>query len=282
MTTDTDTGPDTGADPATGPQAAHEAAGHAAESAGQPGDSRLKTRRRVQAVDMARGAALAAMAVYHFSWDLSFYGLADIPVTSATGWIIFARMIAGSFLALVGVSLVLASRGGINWQAYGRRLAQVVVAAAVITIATWFAFPDAFIFFGILHAVALFSLLALAFLRLPVVVTLACAALAFAAPSLVSDPLFDQPKLLWTGLGTVFPPSNDYVPLFPWFGTTLAGLALGKITENAGLWERLSSWRTDTAPARLASFAGRHSLIVYLAHQPILLALLGAVAWAVR
>lgn len=231
---------------------------------------------------MARGAALAAMVAYHFSWDLSFYGLADIPVTSATGWIVFARMIAGSFLGLVGVSLVLAARGGINWRGYGRRLAQVVAAAAAITVATWFAFPDAFIFFGILHAIALFSLLALAFLRLPVVVTLACAALAFAAPSLVSGPLFDRSWLLWTGLGTFFPPSNDYVPLFPWFGTTLAGLALGKIAEKAGLWERLSSWRPATAPARLLLFSGRHSLLVYLAHQPVLLALLGAVAWAVK
>ena len=230
---------------------------------------------------MARGTALAAMAIYHSSWDLAFYGLAGIPVTSATGWIIFARMIAGSFLGLVGVSLVLAARGGINWRGYGRRLAQVVAAAAAITIATWFAFPGAFIFFGILHAVALFSVLALAFLRLPVIVTLACAALAFAAPSLVSEPIFDRPWLLWTGLGTFFPPSNDYVPLFPWFGMTLTGVALGKIAENAGLWERLSSWRPDNAPARLASFAGRHSLIVYLAHQPVLLALLGAVAWVV-
>ena len=231
---------------------------------------------------MARGAALAAMAVYHFSWDLSFYGLADIAVASATGWIVFARMIASTFLALVGVSLVLAARGGINWRGYGRRLAQVAAAAAAITVATWFAFPGAFIFFGILHAVALFSVLALAFVRLPPVLTLAAAALAFAAPSLVSAPLFDQWWLLWTGLGTFFPPSNDYVPLFPWFGATLTGLALARIAEGRGLWDRLADWRPDTGLARLASLAGRHSLLVYLAHQPVLLALLGAVAWAVQ
>ena len=237
--------------------------------------------RRVEAVDMARGTALAAMAIYHFSWDMSFYGLADIPVTSATGWRVFARMIAGSFLGLVGVSLVLAARGGINWRGYLKRLAQIVAAAAAITVATWFAFPATYIYFGILHAIALFSLLALAFVRLPAVVTLACAVLALAAPSLISGPLFDRPWLLWTGLGTFFPPSNDYVPLFPWFGATLAGLALAKIADNARIWDRLAVWWPDNAPARLASFAGRHSLLVYLAHQPVLLALLGAVAWVV-
>jgi len=246
------------------------------------GEYRQPSRRRVEAVDMARGTALAAMAVYHFSWDLSFYGLADIPVTSAPGWIIFARLIAGSFLALVGVSLVLAARGGINWRGYLKRLAQIVAAAAAITVATWFAFPATYIFFGILHAIALFSVLALAFLRLPAVLTLAIAALAFAAPSFVSGPFFDRPGLLWTGLGTYFPPSNDYVPLFPWFGATLTGLALAKLTDRAGLRDRLAGWRPDTALARLASFAGRHSLVIYLAHQPLLLALLGGVAWVVR
>ncbi len=231
---------------------------------------------------MARGAALAAMVAYHFSWDLSFYGLADIPVTSSTGWIVFARTIASSFLVLVGVSLVLAARSGIKWRGYLRRLAQIVAAAAAITVATWFLFPATYIFFGILHAIALFSILALAFLWLPPLLTLGAAALAFAAPSLFSGPVFDQSWLLWTGLGTFFPPSNDYVPLFPWFGMTLAGMALARIGENAGLWDRLAGWRTQTRLARLASFSGRHSLIIYLAHQPVLLALLGAVAWLVR
>lgn len=253
------------------------------ERGGAPAGRRAHgDRRRVAAVDMARGTALAAMVIYHFSWDLSFFGLADLAVTSAPGWIVFARLIAGSFLVLVGVSLFLSSRGGINWPNYFRRLAQIVAAAAAITAATWFAFPATYIFFGILHAIALVSVLALAFLRLPAVLMLTAAALAFAMPSLASGPLFDRPWLLWTGLGTVFPPSNDYVPLFPWFGATLAGLALAQIAGRAGLWERLAGWRPDTALARLASFAGRHSLIIYLAHQPLLLALLGGVAWVVQ
>ena len=276
------TDPEAGASRVTGPDAAPVAAQGAAGDKAAADLPERTARRRVPAVDMARGTALAAMVVYHFSWDLDFYGLADIAVTSATGWIAFARMIAGSFLALVGVSLMLAARGGINWRGYLKRLAQVVAAAAAITVATWFAFPATFIFFGILHAIALFSVLALAFLRLPAVLTLIGAALAFAAPSLISAPIFDRPWLLWTGLGTFFPPSNDYVPLFPWFGATLAGLALAQMAEGIGFWDRLAGWRPDTALARLASFAGRHSLVVYLVHQPVLLALLGGVAWAVR
>ena len=92
------TGPDTSAGQTAGSGSARNAVEREAPPVDKPAH---QTWRRVPAVDMARGTALAAMAVYHFSWDLSFYGLADIPVTSATGWIAFARMIAGSFLALV-------------------------------------------------------------------------------------------------------------------------------------------------------------------------------------
>ena len=63
-------------------------------------------KRRIPLVDVLRGVALAAMAVYHFAWDLSFFSLADFGVTENPLWIAFARAIAGSFLALVGVGLV--------------------------------------------------------------------------------------------------------------------------------------------------------------------------------
>jgi len=69
-------------------------------------------RTRIELVDVARGLALVAMAIYHFVWDLDFFGYID-PGTSITGgWRIFARCIAISFLFIVGVSLHLANRQG--------------------------------------------------------------------------------------------------------------------------------------------------------------------------
>ena len=59
---------------------------------------------RIDLVDVLRGVAIAAMVVYHFSWDLSFYRFVDWPVETGTGWRWFAHLIAGSFIVLVGAS----------------------------------------------------------------------------------------------------------------------------------------------------------------------------------
>ncbi|HEX8663983.1 MAG TPA: heparan-alpha-glucosaminide N-acetyltransferase [Beijerinckiaceae bacterium] len=231
---------------------------------------------RIEAVDMARGVALVMMAVYHFSWDLSFFQLIATPVGTDPAWKWFARCIAGSFLFLAGVSLVLGHGDGIRWRPFGRRLAVVAGAAAAVTVATYFAFPDSYIFFGILHCIALSSVLALPFLRLPWPATLACAALALAMPHLVHGEAFDAPALVWLGLGSRVPVTNDWVPVFPWFGTVLAGIVAARLARP--LIHRLASRRAGTAPARALAWAGRRSLVIYLVHQPVLLALLYPVA----
>jgi uncharacterized membrane protein len=232
-----------------------------------------KSRSRIETIDLARGAALLAMAVYHFAWDLEFFGYAPGGMTAESGWKFFARSIASSFLFLVGVSLFLAHGEEIRWRGFLRRLALVAGAALAISVATYIATPERFIFFGILHEIALASLLGLAFLRLPPLVTLAVAGGTIAAPHFLRSPLFDHPVWWWMGLSSSNPPSNDYVPVFPWFGAVLAGIAVTKLAARAGLLRRLAR----VEPGRWSlplQFAGRHSLLVYLLHQPILIGFL--------
>lgn len=228
---------------------------------------------RLAAIDAARGTALAAMAIYHLVWDLAFLGFIPAWIAVSGPWALFARLIAGSFLALVGVSLVLASREGLDWRGFGRRLAMIVAAAAAITLATRLAFPDAYIRFGILHAIALFSVLALPFLRAPIALTLAVSGAVLALPLLV-DRLFDAPWLLWLGLMRAIPAMNDYVPVVPWFGVTLAGVAAARLYLSRPSSAGLARWRTNGPLSRAAVWAGRRSLILYLLHQPALLAFL--------
>ena len=150
-------------------------------------------------------------------------------------------------------------------------------AAAAITLVTYFATPDSFIFFGILHEIALASVLGLAFLRLPAILTLLVAALVIAAPHVLRAPAFDHPWLWWLGLSTVDPRSNDYVPLFPWFGAVLAGIGVTRLAASAGLLERMADVPLGRA-ARPLTFIGRHSLAFYLIHQPVLIACVWLVA----
>jgi uncharacterized membrane protein len=229
---------------------------------------------RFPIVDVARGLALAAMVVYHFCWDLEFFGLADLGVTEHPLWTLFARAIAATFLALVGVGLVLAHANGVKWQPFLRRLAILVAAAAAITILSYLADPDGIIWFGILHCIAAASVLGLLFLRLPPAVVLVAGMACVAAPSLFASAVFDGLGWVWLGLGTRVIPSNDYNPLFPWFGYVLLGIAAARVIPP----KRWPRWQPHAAISRALCFAGRHSLIVYLVHQPILMGLLWTVS----
>ena len=233
---------------------------------------------RIGVLDTLRGIALIAMASYHFGWDLEFFGYLDPGAASHGLMRIYARGIASSFLLLVGVSLVLAHYPSIRWRSFWRRLATVVVAAVAITIATWFFTPDAFIFFGILHCIAAASLVGLAFLRLPWIVTLVVGAAAILLPFYVRSPVFDVPYLKWVGLSTVLTRSNDYVPMLPWAGVVLVGIACGRAMLALGLQHRLAN---VPAGPRILRFVGRHSLAFYLLHQPVLIALVYAMSMAV-
>ncbi len=225
---------------------------------------------RLAAVDAARGAAIAAMVVYHFAWDLSLFGLIETQVTTHPGWVTFARGITGAFLGLVGVALVLAAHAG---QARGpalRRLGKIAAAALLVSLGSWWFNPAAFIFFGILHLIAVASVLALPFLRAPFwVVGLAIAAL-LAGPHLLAHPGFNGFAWYWLGLSTATPPSPDLVPVFPWLALVLAGVLLGRGILAAGprpWWE----WRPAGLAGRVLVGAGRWSLLIYLVHQPVLI-----------
>lgn len=234
-------------------------------------------RGRIAAIDIARGIALVAMAIYHFTWDLEFFGYVERGLTAVGGWKMFARCIASSFLVLVGISLYLAHRNGVRWPSFWRRWLMVAGAAVVISAGTYFAMPETFIFFGILHQIALASLLGLLFLRLPSLLTLAAAALVIAAPYFLRSTAFDHPAFWWLGLSSINPRSNDYVPLFPWFGAVLIGIAVARLAAPAGLFERLRGWQPG-AWSNPLGFIGRHSLAFYLIHQPVLIGLVALVA----
>ena len=235
---------------------------------------------RFQWLDSLRGFALLCMASYHFMWDLADFGYLDAAFPS-TGWPrLYARAIASSFLFMAGFSLVLAHGNGLRWKSFWKRFAVIAAAALLVSATTWFAIPQGYIFFGILHEIAFASVVGLLFLRMPWPVTLVVAAaiIALGVTGTIEQwrsDAFNAPWLWWIGLSTRTHNSFDYVPVLPWLGPFLLGMAVAGIGA-------LMTWLRQNAqgisPARAhrqpLAFLGRHSLVFYLVHQPVLIAIL--------
>ena len=226
---------------------------------------------RLGKLDVLRGIALVAMATYHTGWDFEFFGYLEPGTTGHGAWKLYARVIASTFLVLVGFSLILAHGRGIRWRSFGIRLAQIAAAALAITLVTMYITPESFVFFGILHEIAAASVLGLLFLRLPALVIAVAAAAVIALPHYFVSPTFDAPIFWPLGLSEMIIRSNDYVPIFPWFGAVLAGMALAKTMQH---FNALKLFAGNIAPSWLdrgLRFIGKHSLAFYLIHQPVII-----------
>src|SRR4029077_14795674 len=213
-------------------------------------DSASKRSGRIDAVDCARGLALVGMAVYHLSWDLADFRLAPPMLPFTPQMRLLSHIVASAFLLLVGVSMALAHRNGLNVKAFWRRLAIVARAAALVTGGSFAFAPSDPITFGILHCIAVASLIAAPFVTAPAWASLAMGFAAIAAPWLGGSTLFDPPWLLWLGLGQALPNTLDWRPLLPWAGVVFLGLGFARLPGVVTWLKRPDRWRARSAPAR--------------------------------
>ncbi len=229
---------------------------------------------RLQAVDVYRGLALVAMAAYHTTWDLNYYGLIEVGIGIDPLWITLQRSILTAFLLLAGASLTLAHGNGIRWRSFWKREAILVAASIAVSVGTWFLFQNAFAWFGVLHMIALGSLLCLPFVVAPLWSGILVAVVALAAPALYSADLFDPPWLDWLGFFHVTPETADLVPVFPWYGVMLIGVLFTRLWRDRPEF----AWHSDNRLVRVLAFMGRWSLIIYLVHQPLIFGIVTPIA----
>lgn len=215
---------------------------------------------RVWQIDFSRGIAICLMVSFHFVFDLNYYW--DYPISYQSGfWYYVGKLSAILFTLIAGVSASLSTR-------HVRRGLVVCAWGLLITLATYLLNPQTYIRFGILHMQGTCMLL------YPLFKTLRPAFLAVAGTIvLVAGPWTTQLNgpaiLLPLGVTPATFYSLDYYPLLPWAGLFFYGAAIGKLFYGAHAPQSgLPVWSSPFA------LAGRHSLKIYLLHQPILIVLL--------
>ena len=178
------------------------------------------------------------------------------------------------FLFCAGLSLAVALHAGQPWPRFWKRWAQIAGCALLVSVGSAFMFPHSWISFGVLHGIAV--MLVLARLAAPLRAWLwPLGALCLAMPWLWQHPFFDTRWTHWVGLVTRKPVTEDFVPLLPWLGVMLFGLAAGQwLLANKA---QLLSGALAT-PLRPLAFLGRWSLSFYMLHQPLLIGALMAAA----
>ena len=224
---------------------------------------------RIASLDTLRGLAIVAMIVYHFCFDLRYFGVTRWDFEHDLRWLAARAVILSSFLLIAGISAVLANRQPLPLAHWLRHVAIIAIAALLVSAGSYQMFPPSFIWFGVLHAIALSLLLAKPLFPRPWLAGLIGVAIIVAGVT-YSNAAFDNRALGWIGLMTAKPVTEDYVPLVPWMGVLLVGIGVG----HALLRTRFAALAPLARAPALLRRLGRHSLLVYLVHQPAMIALL--------
>jgi uncharacterized membrane protein len=234
---------------------------------------------RIWEIDFLRGLAIILMVGYHLLFDLGeFRGIKrflgfSTDLSSAV-WTAAQYFFAGLFVVLSGTSSTL-SRNNVR---RGLRLLAVALALTLGTylIAVWLHFfdPADTIIFGILHCLAVSMLLyGAVFKKVSAAANALCGAavmgLAALLPIVGKAFSIRSNWLIPFGLPSQSFSSLDYFPLIPWFGVFLIGVALGKSVYASK--RSLLPWRL---PRTFVNAAGRHSLLIYIVHQPVIMGVL--------
>jgi len=241
---------------------------------------------RFDSVDVLRGLAIVWMTLFHFSFDLNHYGFIQQNFYSDPFWTGQRTAIVSLFLFCAGLGQAIAVKQGQTWQRFFKRWAQVAGCALLVTAGSLVMFPGSYIYFGVLHGIAVMLVIVRLTAGWSQWLWLAGAlviALKFVAAELLGAggalsayaDLFNSRPLNWLGLISRKPVTEDYVPLIPWLGVMWWGMAAGQwaMKQMPGLVK--ASLPPATAPL---SWLGRWSLSWYMLHQPVLIGLVAATA----
>ena len=233
---------------------------------------------RFDSIDALRGLAIVWMTLFHLCFDLTHFGYLKQDFYNDPFWTVQRSAIVSMFLLCAGVGQAVAAVQRQDSRRFWKRWLQVAGCALLVTAGSWFVFPGTFIYFGVLHGIALMLVIVhftsgwgrWLWLAGAVAVGLKCIAIEAHALWPALDFLNTSPWN-WLVLVSRKPRTEDYVPLIPWLGVMWWGMAAGQwlLHERRPLLSR----PVPGAAAPLV-WMGRWSLSWYMLHQPILFAIL--------
>jgi len=240
---------------------------------------------RSDALDLLRRTAMLWMTGLHFAFDLNHFGHIRQDFHGDPFWTWQRTGILSLFLLCAGLGQAAACRAGQGLARFLRRWSHIAACALLVSLGSWLMFPRSFIYFGVLHGMAVMLLVArvsagwgpwlwpagvlalLTWLWVP----------GWLVVMGIGD-VFHSRWLNWLGLIVTKPVTEDYVPLLPSMAVVWWGMALGHWIDRARpAWVR---WQARGRVARGLVVMGRWSLPYYMLHQPVLIGALLLWGWA--
>lgn len=244
--------------------------------------SKEKRADRAWELDFLRGLALILMLTMHLGWDLRYEFRLDTADFLESNWYYF-WIHPLNLVLFVGVAGVCCAFSRNNLKRGLKLLAASLAFNLGTFLATKYFGIDCLIIFNVLHVltVSVFLYCLIVFLEekaglkseaVSAVMLLAGLTVILMGPYIGTLEGLEEMWFLYplgVRIGNV-PAQADYLPLFPWLGVFLAGAVAGRTLYK----EKKTLFPVENkilkgicAPVE---FMGRHSLIIYIVHQPLL------------
>ena len=223
---------------------------------------------RLTGLDVFRGYAIVLMVAFHFCFDLNNFHIVNFNLSHGEFWKYFRYLIVTMFVFTAGISFKLAHKEKIEFKKVQKRVLTLAIASALVSVGSYTQFANSWIYFGILHFFLFASIIGLAFLKVPKLSLLVGVAIiiGYNYGGLNMHWLFE---LLQAPLHLPISHTEDLATIFPWFGVFLLGLSFADFGLERVAFKNKFFSSTNKINGMFA-YLGKHSLIVYMIHQPIL------------
>ena len=219
------------------------------------------SRERVWELDFFRGICIVGVVIVHIVFDLQYF--MDMELDTPLLFDIIQKYGSLLFILISGICVTLGHRSI-------KRGLIVFACGMLITVVTYFITRSDtdMVWFGILHLLGICMLMYPLLKNIPNSVLILIALITIVLGYWFQT--FSVPVKWLFPLGLVSPTfgSGDYFPIFPNLGYFIIGILLGRTVyrEKKSILPKV---RASNPVIRAFSFLGRHSLWIYLGHQPL-------------